>query len=559
MTSKRSPARPLRGITSGRRGGTVLAGRAMPTRRASALLAITAIAAASGCVAPPPPITAGDPGPSDVQFTITTKQGVHAISSLIYGTNGTANIAGNRQTLVRQGGNRWTAYNWENNASNAGSDWCFQNDAYLSGSNTPGAAVKGTVDQAAAAGAADLLTIPMVDHVAADKNGGCDVRNSGPDYLSTRFEQNHAVKGSAFTTNPPAADDHVYQDEFVNWLKVTYPGRQFWFDLDNEPDLWSDTHAEVHPAPVSYAELRDRSIAYAAAIKGVMPNAVVAGPVNYGFYGFERLQDAPDAAANGNFLDWWLQQMKAADTAAGKRLVDVMDLHWYPDARGGGVRITGPDTSPAVVAARMQAPRSLWDPTYTEDSWITTDYGYGPIRLIPRMCERIDAYNPGIGLGFSEWNYGGGDHISGAVASADVLGIFGREGVSLATMWPLNGSDSFTYAALRAFRNFDGAGATFGDNSVNATNSDATTASVYASTSSADPNRVVIIAINKADTARKAGIRVEHTRAFTNAKVYTITAAGGANVVAQPDIDPVATNAFNYTMPPQSVSVLVPG
>jgi len=35
-------------------------------------------------------------------------------------------------TFDRDGGNRWTAYNWETNASNAGSDYLYENDAYLS-------------------------------------------------------------------------------------------------------------------------------------------------------------------------------------------------------------------------------------------------------------------------------------------------------------------------------------------------------------------------------------------------------------------------------------------
>jgi len=46
-----------------------------------------------------------------------------------------------RRTLkgsLRAGGNRFTAYNWENNASNAGRDYMFQNDAYLVMSSSTG-------------------------------------------------------------------------------------------------------------------------------------------------------------------------------------------------------------------------------------------------------------------------------------------------------------------------------------------------------------------------------------------------------------------------------------
>lgn len=512
-----------------------------------------ALTVLTGCVVRP-----GSPGAVDVTLTINTIEGAtHPISSFIYGTNPARDLAINRQTVVRMGGNRWTAYNWENNASNAGSDWCFQNDGFLSSSNTPGEAVRAGIQQARAAGAATIVTVPIVDYVAADKNGGCDVRNSGANYLQTRFKQNRPTKGSAFSLTPNASDGFVYQDEYVNWLKANANGANIVFSLDNEPDLWSHTHAEVHPNPVTYAEIVQRNTDYAKAIKDVWPTAKVAGPVNYGFYGFEALQGAPDAAGR-NFLDFYLSRMRAAETTHGKRLVDYLDLHWYPEATGGGVRITGPETSAAVVAARVQAPRSLYDPTYRETSWITNDYYNAPIRLIPRTRDRITANYPGTELAFTEWNYGGGGHISGAIASADVLGIFGREDVGMATMWELNSDERYTYAAFRAFRNYDGLGSSFGDVSVPATSSDESVATVYASRFGTDTSKPVIVAVNKSTSAKTAGLVITCSANLTSAKVFTITAAGGPNVVAQPNIATTATNAFRYTMPPLSVSVIVP-
>src|ERR1019366_5993457 len=216
----------------------------------------------------------------------------------------------------------------------------------------------------------------------------------------------------------------------VSWLtKAADPTATILFQLDNEPDLWSSTHAEVHPVAVTYAELAQRDIEYAKAIKAVVPGAKVVGPVNYGWAGYVNLQSATDSSADGDFITWWLGQMKAAETSAGKRVVDDLDLHWYPEATGGGARITDDGTGAAEVAAREQAPRSLWDMTYTETSWITQSSTNGPITLIPREMQKIAQTYPGTKLSFSEWNYGGGTDISGAIASADVLGIFGSYGV----------------------------------------------------------------------------------------------------------------------------------
>ena len=134
----------------------------------------------------------------------------------------------------------------------------------------------------------------------------------------------------------------------------------------------------------------------------------------------------------------------------------MLDVHWYPEARGtcianpmDGCRITDEDTDAAVVAARKQAPRSLWDPTYTENSWIAQFSTNGPIRLLPRLEDKIAANYPGTRLSITEYNYGAANHISGAIAQADALGVFGREGLFAATLWRAGVEQQFHLRRLR--------------------------------------------------------------------------------------------------------------
>jgi hypothetical protein len=513
----------------------------------------------------------GEESSGAVTFDIDAADRLRPISPLIYGMNldktvGPAQfaqvMAETRPGMIRMGGDRWTAYNWENNYSNAGSDYEYENDDYLSSSTSPGAAVLPTVEAAEKAGIPVLLTIPIAGYVSADGDPPGPVHNSGPDYLTKRFKVDEPTAPAPLTTTPNESLPDVYQDQYVYWLTKTVPHAQLMFSLDNEPDLWSSTHSEIHPAPTTYTELLSKDLAYAAAVKEVDPSAPVTGPVSYGWEGYETLQNAPGSAQDGNFLDWWMRHVRAANAAAGTTLITDLDLHWYPEATGAGQRVTGTGTSPEEVEAREQAPRSLWDKSYVEDSWITQDSLNGQgIDLIPRLESQIAANNPGMNLDFSEWDYGAGQDISGAIATADVLGIFGRYGVHAAAFWALTSDEAYAYAAFAMYRNYNGHGAGFGDTELRATTTDKVGTSVYASTEEASPGHVVIVVINKSVSPTAATLRLRGVRA-TTASVYRLTSAAPRPAPAPSLVATrhVATgeDTFIYMMPAQSVSVIVP-
>ena len=480
------------------------------------------------------------------------------ISPYIYGVNFPDWSKHKYVTLCRWGGNRTTAYNWETNASNAGNDWQHQNDDYLSRSDAPADPVLKMVQAAQAAGAASIVTVPCAGYVSADKNGDGDV-NKTPDYLNKRFVVSLPRKGAPFADKPDLTDHSVYQDEFVHFIEAACPqarkdpARTIFYALDNEPDLWSSTHARIHPKPTTYEELVKVNTDYAMAIKAVAPKAMVLGFASYGWDGFTSLQHAPDANKR-DFLEFYLAQMRQAQKQAGKRLIDAVDLHWYPEARGGNVRISEDDSSPAVAAARVQAPRSLWDPAYTEDSWITRDWLHQPIRLIPRVLAKIAKNYPGTKLALAEYYYGGGDHISGALAEADALGIFGREGVFAAAMWHCGKTDDrFIHAAFAMYRNYDGKGGIFGQSSLGAQTDDVENTSLYASKDAR--GSVVLVAINKSGQDRPAVIKFKNCPAGKRVAVFRLTSAG-AHPVSDRDLA-VVDGLLAAQLPAQSVSTLV--
>jgi hypothetical protein len=533
-----------------------------PTLSMSFLLAPMLAACASDDGSPTSPTndastpTAGQ----SVRFAIDSGADRHPISPYIYGVNQAAWNGRHRYlTLGRLGGNRWTAYNWETNASNAGADWNHQNDDYLGGGLVPGEAARPYIAAAHAAGASVVVTIPMVGYVSADKGPSGDV-NQTPDYLNARFLVSQARKGRPFEFPPNTSDRIVYQDEYVAWLESTFayarqdPRRTLFYSLDNEPDLWSNTHPRIRPTgKVTYAEMVSRTTEWASAIKRVAPQALVFGFVSYGWNGFVTLQGAPDAGGR-DFIDFFLAALRGADSQG--RLLDVLDLHWYPEAQGSGVRVTAADATPAVAAARVQAPRSLWDSTYVEQSWISQAAGVGAIRLIPRIKAKIAAQYPGTKLAFTEYDYGGGAHISGGIAQADVLGIFGREDVFAATRWGSDADLAFVSAGFAAFTNFDGSGGRFGDTSVHAETSNVADTSVYASVDASDDRRMVIVAINKATSPTTAEITVNHSADLAQARAYQLTASS-ATPVASGGLSVTARNLYRLTMPGSSVTTVV--
>lgn len=491
----------------------------------------------------------------EIELTVTTNAGVHAISPLIYGVNPAYGVACSnataRFTLCRLGGNQWSTYNWENNASNDGSDkppGCTENNAALGASDVPAATVTALIDEAGQKAATAAVTVPMLDYVAADKLSGepyplCTGDITGtPDYVTTRLRTNRARKGAALADPPDVTDAEVSQDEFLNYVKARSGTTKVLLTLDNQPELWGQTHQALHPEQTTYAEVVARNTDYAKMIRDNWPDAEISGYGGYGWQAFDNLQNAPDADGL-NFLDYYLASMKLASTTAGTRLIDYLDVHWY-----SVIQSPTPET-------RVQAPRSLWDSTYVEDSWIGENNG--AIRLIPWIMDKIAAYYPGTKLAISSYAYGGVDEISGAVTVADVLGIFGREGVSMAAIEPESGDNEFSLAAFAAFRNYDGAGASFGDQSVRAVSSDVAKVSVYASTDSQTAGKVVIVAINRSATPSPVRLVVEDSADFTSANVYVLSDVAAEMRAADP-LAADSANSFPTTLPAYSVSVIVP-
>ncbi len=480
-------------------------------------------------------------------------------------------------TLDRDGGNRWTAYNWETNASNAGSDYLYENDNYLSASTVPAEAVRGFIAQDQNNGMASLVTVQMQGLVSGDESG--PVSTSNPPDLSrfkTVVDKKSTVSATPFTVTPPTTDANVYMDEFVWALNQKLPGifganptHPTFINLDNEPELWNSTHLEVQgPNPVTSDNYINKTITLTKAIKDQFSNAIIFGPVHYGFEGIYSWQGELNPTPNGTnwFPDKYLTALKSASTTFGHPLVDVYDFHWYAeDYDANGTRIldlTGATLTDSQVQLIVQSPRNLWDPTFNDQAagnsnpWIYQTLGNTPINILGRLQAKINAENPGMKLSVSEYESGGWNHIAGTIAQTDNLGIFGAQGVFAASFWPPNGTYSYALAGFRAFRDFDGANSVFGDTSLQSTSSNVANVVVYASTDSTTPGRTVFVAINRSKSSQV--VAINGATLTGTAHLYQMTATTAATQLSGGNpVAPVAAGTTSASG--SSLTITLPG
>jgi len=519
------------------------------------------------------PIPLPEPsGNAEVILSVDLNNEQGLISEHIYGMNfADPKLAAELDLPInRWGGNSVTRYNWKTSSSNTGNDWYFLNVSHgpnegVDEKNLPATATFNTFIQNNLKSNTDtLLTTPMIGWIASGRNDNCgfNVNKYGAQDSSEEPWRPHCGNGfkdgqMLYGKSPEDTSiqvDESYTQEWLEYINNRFGNEAVKFvALDNEPMLWNQTHRDVYPEPLSYSGIRDLSYRYAAAIKEVHPTVNILGPVVWGWTSYEfSAADAaagrdwflnpPDRNSHGGkpFLAWYLEQMAAYERKNGQRILDYLDIHYYPAQ--ANVALSN-DLSLATQKLRLRSTRSLWDATYHDESWIDTK-----VELIPRMKRMINTEYPNTKLAISEYNWGATGHINGALAQADVLGIMGREGLDMAMFWANpEPNDPVTYA-FRMYRNYDGQGSQFGDIRLDASSTDQEKVSVYAAKNS--DGKVTIMAINK--SLSNIEVKLNGTATLL-AKVYQYS-ANNLDQIEQLDNQ---STTDNFVLPKDSIRLFV--
>lgn len=173
------------------------------------------------------------------------------------------------------------------------------------------------------------------------------------------------------------------------------------------------------------------------------------------------------------------------------------------------------------------------------------------------MKQWVTERYPGTKLAITEYNWGAFGFMNGALAQADLLGIFGREGLDLATLWPstpnvnVNAPGIF---AFRMYRNYDGTGKKFGETSVKAASDNQDKLSVYAALRS--DGALTTIVINKTSNALSSKLSLAGFNPTSTAQLYRYSQSN-LNAIAREQDVAVQTGAISTTFPANSISLFV--
>jgi hypothetical protein len=173
--------------------------------------------------------------------------------------------------------------------------------------------------------------------------------------------------------------------------------------------------------------------------------------------------------------------------------------------------------------------------------------------MIPRFKKWIADELPGLQFGLTEYSWGADQHMNGATAQADVLGILGRENLHLAARWTCPKASTPVYQVIKLMRNADGNGGGFGDWSLAIDSPDPDRVSLFAAARSSD-GALTILVINKTTEVQHVTINLDHGSVPAGAQSYIVR--DGSSIQSAPVVLPTS-KSIELSPASRTVTLLV--
>jgi hypothetical protein len=212
------------------------------------------------------------------------------------------------------------------------------------------------------------------------------------------------------------------------------PNQYLYWNMDNEPEIWYDTHDDVCPQQPPVEDFMQAYFEVAKKARAAFPKIKLVGPVTaneWQWYNWNNDRIRADGRYYA-WLEYFIKRIGEEQQVSGVRLLDVFDVHFYPTQE-----------APEDI---IQLHRVWFDQTYDYpgangvrrmgasgyDYSITKEY------IFERCRQWLDQYlgpEHGVTLGVTEMGIQGDNPSVTAVWYASTLGVFANEGVEIFTPW----------------------------------------------------------------------------------------------------------------------------
>lgn len=512
-----------------------------------------------------------------IQVTVDATTDVKPVSPYLYGRNNSFSATDPNWTLPEQdlvrlrdagvtffresGGNNSSKYNWRRKLSSH-PDW--YNNVYVNNWDQAAQALQKHFPAAQGMWAFQLLGYAAKTSTAnfadwdynrsqwwegVNQNlAGGGVPNATGTKAKTEGNMNlYLEKWNADSS--VAVLDHWFGE---NGIGLKKEGIRYW-DMDNEPEIWSGTHDDVMPMQLSPQEFMQRYIELAKKARAKFPEIKLVGPVTANEWQWYNWDGKP-VAENGKaypWLEYFIKTIAAEQQKSGVRLLDVLDIHFYPGTK---------KTEEVVQLHRVFFDRSYNFPEANGvktinggyDNSITREYIFG------RCNDWLTQYlgtGHGVTLGLTETGIDNSVTPSvTAVWYASTLGEFMKNNVELFTPWSWKTGMWETLHLMSRYNQ------TY---SVSGVSDNEAVVSAYPSVNATGDSMTVVL-VNRSDAAQAVRVRFNHFLPLQEkAAMYMLSQLPSdetfishtQNALKQSEVN-VAGNVLDVSLPSMSVTAV---
>ncbi len=447
-----------------------------------------------------------------VRIDIDASKPTKPVSPFIYGKNNvlpstflnsgsTAEITKAKEAgvrFVRQGGgNNSTKYNWRMKLSSH-PDW--YNNVYTNDWN---AAAKNLMDKMP--GVQGMWSFQLLGKAAANtqNNFGDWAYNQSKGWSGTGQnlagggQVNPAGGGKALVEGNPdlylmswTADSTVgILDKWFGAKGLGYNKEQIrYWNMDNEPEIWSGTHDDVMKTQLPAEEFMQLYFKVAKAARAKYPDIKLVGPVPANEWQWYRWGNGSTTGGKP-WLEYFIKRIAEEEKASGIKLLDVFDIHFYPGET---------DATNCVQLHRVFFDRNY---VYPGANGVRTvnggwDTSINKEYILGRCSDWLTKYlgaNHSVTFGVTEIDIKSTDPNVQAVWYASTMGEFMKQGVEIFTPWSWKVG---MWETLHLFSRYNQ------ENYVQATSQNETLVSAYPTINKAADSMTVIL-VNRSLTEKQ--------------------------------------------------------